>query len=60
MCWMCENIKNGGYTLESSNKKTRLTIYREKNENYIMRVWGEDVLEQEINYCPMCGRKLGD
>lgn len=58
-CWLCEEIKKGCYRMENSNKTLKLEIYKEqKSGDYIIQANGEDVLQQEINYCPMCGRKL--
>lgn len=58
-CWLCKEIETNTYKNESSNKKTRLVFYKETGGTYIIRAWGEDVCEQEITHCPLCGRKLG-
>lgn len=25
----------------------------------VIKAWGDDLASQKINFCPMCGRKLG-
>ena len=57
-CWLCEQVENGGYSMENTNKTLRLSIYKEKSGQCIIRAFGEDVLEQEIVYCPICSKKL--
>ena len=59
-CWLCEEIKKGCYRMENSNKTLKLEIYKEQNSgDYIIQANGEDVLQQEINYCPECRKKIG-
>lgn len=58
-CWLCEEIENNTYENQSSNGRTRLSFYKERDDSYIIRAWGEDVVEQEITHCPLCGRRLG-
>lgn len=54
-CWLCEEIKKGCYRMENSNKTLKLEMYKEQNSgDYIIQANGEDALQQEINYCPMC------
>lgn len=60
MCWLCNAIKNDTYKLENTNKTLKLRIFKEHRGKYLIKAIGEDVLEQEIVYCPMCGRKLGE
>ena len=45
--------------MENSNKTLKLEIYKEQNSgDYIIQANGEDVLQQEINYCPICRKKI--
>ena len=59
MCWLCNEIENDTYKMENTNKTLKLRIFREHSGKYLIKATGEDVLEQEILCCPMCGRKLG-
>lgn len=58
-CWLCNELEKGIYQMENTNKTLKLKIYRELSGKYVIQANGEDVLQQEIVYCPMCGRKLG-
>lgn len=57
-CWLCKDIENGTYEIENTNKTLKLKIYKNYKGNYLIQVNGEDVLQQEIVYCPICGGKL--
>lgn len=56
-CWMCNDIKNNNYKMESTNGKTKLKILNINNRHFI-QAEGEDILEQDIKYCPICGTLL--
>lgn len=58
-CWLCEQIENGTYDNKTSNGTTALKFYKGK-DGYIISACGEDVVEQDIVYCPICGKKLGE
>ena len=56
---MCEYCENSRFKL----KKCKLEIEQEiniyKNNNFTKeKIWQE--FEINMNYCPLCGRKLGD
>ena len=53
-CWLCNETNNGVYKMENTNKTVKLKIYKEHSGIYLIEAEGEDVLQQEINYCPIC------
>lgn len=53
-CWLCEQLNKGAYKIENTNKTLRLSIYKEKSGQCIIQAYGEDILQQEITYCPIC------
>ena len=57
-CWLCERIKENDYKIENSHKTLKLNIYKSHSNRYYIQAVGEDIIEQEIVYCPICGRRL--
>ena len=56
-CFLCE--KGNMDKMESSNKKKKLVFGKDTVKNtYYVGAFGEDILMQDIGYCPICGRKL--
>lgn len=56
-CWLCEQLKDNSYKMENTNKTMSLKFLN-INNRYFVKAEAEDVLEQDISYCPICGRKL--
>lgn len=56
-CWLCEKMESNTYCLENTNKTMSLRFVKVNNE-YRIIVDAEDRLEQDISYCPICGRYL--
>lgn len=57
-CWLCKSIKNGAYQIENTRETIKLKIYKHYKGKYLIQVDGDDILYQEIVYCPICGEKL--
>lgn len=57
-CWLCKNLKENSYKEENLHKTLKLNIYKSHNNKYYIQAVREDIIEQEIVYCPICGRKL--
>lgn len=59
--WMCKEIKEDKCIIRNSAETMWLKIYKESTGQHIIQAYSskEDVLEMEIECCPMCGRKLG-
>lgn len=56
MCECCETI-NKGETYEKYACYTSIGIFKRGNQGFICAV-GDDDVEFEIFYCPMCGKKI--
>lgn len=56
-CWLCKQLKDNSYKMENTNKTMSLKFLNISGR-YFVKAEAEDVLEQDINYCPICGRKL--
>ena len=50
-------MESNTYCLENTNKTMSLRFVKVNNE-YRIIVDAEDRLEQDISYCPICGRYL--
>ena len=65
-CRYCraDDIFNGGWDFSDDDSNCRFKITSFDGRHYHINVWSEyagakfDVDSEQINYCPMCGRKL--
>lgn len=56
---MCEYCSNTRFKLKKCKLKIEQTINCYKNDTYTNELLQQEI-EININYCPMCGRKLGE
>lgn len=56
---MCEYCSNTRFKLKKCKLKIEQTINCYKNNAYTNELLQQEI-EININYCPMCRRKLGD
>lgn len=56
---MCEYCNNARFKLKKCKLKIEQEVSSYKNDNFTReKIYSE--LEIDINYCPVCGRKVSD
>lgn len=59
MSCICNQIINSKYKRQLIADGDWTALYMEyKDDKYKLSAYGEDVAELNINYCPICGKKL--
>lgn len=59
MCEYCKLLSGDRKILEEDGK-TEVAIGRVNKDYYIEVENDYDIIDIDINYCPFCGRKLGE
>lgn len=59
MCKYCD-LLSGGFSILDEHKENELRIERHNNTYEITTFSNCCNYNAEINYCPICGRKLGE